>query len=110
MVKAYPLGQSDRPEAILWKPRSWQSGERAGVEVYQSEKRELMAGDLIRWTRTDEALGLLSPELARVETVRDGKVTVRSLTLTIRDSRPRENPLISPLLIRAYSIGITLTR
>ncbi len=81
-LKLTPLGQSDRPETILWKPRSWQSGERAGVEVYQSEKRELMAGDLIRWTRTDEALGLLSPELARVETISTGKVTVRLLTLT----------------------------
>ena len=28
-----------------------------------------MVGDLIRWTRTDEVLGMLSPELARVEAV-----------------------------------------
>ena len=73
-LKLTPLGQSDRPEAILWKPDHGKVGRRAGVEVYQSEKREFMAGDLIRWTRTDEALGLLSPELARVEIVRDGKV------------------------------------
>lgn len=92
-LKLTPLGQSDRPEAILWKPRSWHSGERAGVEVYHSEKRELMAGDLIRWTRTDEALGLLSPELARVDTIHDGKVTVRSLTLTDQGLTPQGKPI-----------------
>ena len=63
--------QLERPgsDPVLWKPQPYQSGKRAGVEVYEIERRELMAGDLIRWTRTDEALGLLSPELARVEAV-----------------------------------------
>ena len=63
--------QLERPgsDPVLWKPQPYQSGRRAGVEVYEVERRELMAGDLIRWTRTDEALGLLSPEVARVEAV-----------------------------------------
>ncbi len=63
--------QLERPgsDPVLWKPQPYQSGRRAGVEVYEIERRELMVGDLIRWTRTDEALGLLSPEVARVEAV-----------------------------------------
>ncbi len=63
--------QLERPgsDPVLWKPQPYQSGKRAGVEVYEIERRELMVGDLIRWTRTDEALGLLSPEVARVEAV-----------------------------------------
>ncbi len=63
--------QLERPgsDPVLWKPQLYKNGGRAGVEVYEIERRELMAGDLIRWTRTDEALGLLSPELARVEAV-----------------------------------------
>ena len=80
----------DQSEFILWKPKLWNSRQRAGVEVYQSEKRELMAGDLIRWTRTDEALGLLSPELARVEKVGGDKVLVRSLKLTDQGLTPED--------------------
>lgn len=71
-------------DPIIWKPRPWNQDRRSGVEVYTAEKRELMAGDLIRWTRTDEKLGLISPELAQVQAV-DPKtkiVTVRSLQLT----------------------------
>jgi conjugative transfer relaxase protein TraI len=63
--------QLERPDSdpVLWKPQPYKSGGRAGVEVYEIERRELMVGDLIRWTRTDEALGLLSPEMAQVEAV-----------------------------------------
>ena len=78
---------------VFWKPPVWQSNQRVGVEVYQKERRELMAGDLIRWTRTDEALGLLSPELARVESVNAGKVTVRSLALTAQGLRFQGEPI-----------------
>lgn len=82
-LRLTPLAKtSDQPELILWKPKLWNSRQRAGVEVYQSEKRELMVGDLIRWTRTNEVLGLLSPELARVEKVGEETVVVRSLKLT----------------------------
>ena len=88
-LRLTPIGKTDsQPEFILWKPKLWNSRQRAGVEVYQSEKRELMAGDLIRWTRTDEALGLLSPELARVEKVAGDKVQVRSLKLTDQGLTP----------------------
>ncbi len=90
-LRLTPMGQDNHSsEFILWKPKLWNSRQRAGVEVYQSEKRELLAGDLIRWTRTDEALGLLSPELARVEKVGGDKVTVRSLRLTDQGLTPED--------------------
>lgn len=110
--------QLERPgsDPVLWKPQPYRGGGRAGVEVYQVERRELMAGDLIRWTRTDEALGLLSPELARVEAVilppellpsvgegekpspqpppaQPAKIIVRSLQLTDEVLTPTGNPI-----------------
>ena len=80
-------------DPILWKPRPHQANERSGVEVYHAEKRELMAGDLIRWTRSDEALGLLSPELAQVESVSAKTVTVRSLQLMDEALIPQGKPI-----------------
>ncbi len=91
-------------DPVLWKPHPWKSGARAGVEVYQKDSRELQAGDLIRWTRTDEALGLLSPELARVESVvvektadleskKSAQVIVRSLQLTDQGLAPCGKPI-----------------
>ena len=77
----------------MGKPRPHQANERSGVEVYHVEKRELMAGDLIRWTRSDEALGLLSPELAQVESVSAKTVTVRSLQLTDEALIPHGKPI-----------------
>jgi conjugative transfer relaxase protein TraI len=97
-LRLTPMEQNnDQPEFILWKPKLWNSRQRAGVEVYQSEKRELMAGDLIRWTRTDEALGLLSPELARVEKVGGDKISVRSLKPTDQGLTPEDKVIELPV-------------
>ena len=97
-LRLAPMEQdNNQSEFILWKPKLWNSRQRAGVEVYQSEKRELMAGDLIRWTRTDEALGLLSPELARVEKVGEDKVLVRSLKLTDQGLTPEDKVIELPV-------------
>jgi hypothetical protein len=48
-------------ESIDWEPR------RAGkVEVYRAETRQLMAGDVIRWTRNDPDGGRRNGEMANV--------------------------------------------
>lgn len=65
---------------VLWQPPSFTAEKSAGMEVYQTATREIQAGDLIRWTRTDQALGLLSPELAKVEAIKGKHITVRPLT------------------------------
>jgi hypothetical protein len=106
--------QLERPgsDPVLWKPRPYQSGQRAGVEVYEIERRELMAGDLIRWTRTDEALGLLSPEMARVEAVILPSKTPETSTSAVaaageigKPSLPK--PPIDPAKIIVRSLELT---
>lgn len=106
--------QLERPgsDPVLWKPQPYRSGGRAGVEVYEIEHRELMAGDLIRWTRTDEALGLLSPELARVEAVILPSKTPEPLTPAgaaageIGKPSPQK-PSIDPATIIVRSLQLT---
>ncbi len=44
----------------------WQPFRHGKVEVYGREERELRAGDVIRWTRNDRALGRRNGNLARV--------------------------------------------
>ena len=39
------------------KPIVWEPRRAAKVEVYQEEKRTVMAGDRLRWTRNDRELG-----------------------------------------------------
>lgn len=106
--------QLERPgrDPVLWKPQPYRSGGRAGVEVYETERRELMAGDLIRWTRTDEALGLLTPELARVEAVMLPSKTPETATPVAAAVGEAEKPLpqkppIDPAKIMVRSLQLT---
>jgi conjugative relaxase-like TrwC/TraI family protein len=82
---------------MLWKPPQHDGNgpARIGVEVYHHESREILSGDLIRWTRSDKELGLLSPELVQVMHV-DNQAhtfTVRSVKFTgagvVHDGEPR---------------------
>jgi hypothetical protein len=86
--------QEKNESVFLWKPRdittlqnTGDRRDRMGVEVYRQDQREILAGDLIRWTRSDKELGLLSPELAQVTQVshpktRPTKIEVRPIQLT----------------------------
>ena len=58
---------------VRWKPGEI-AGRRGGSEVYQVERIELRAGDRIRWTRNDKALGLVNSRTAEVVGVEDGRV------------------------------------
>ena len=80
-------------ERLAWKPHHFSSQDRVGVEVYQAESREIQAGDLIRWTRTDKNLGLLSPELARVEKIQAEMVSVQPVACTDGGMTPQGAPL-----------------
>ena len=46
---------------------------------------------MIRWTRTEEALGLLNAELAQVEHVEEKHLIVRSLEPSEKGWLPTEN-------------------
>lgn len=69
-------------EQVIWQPKMEDNTIQRNVEVYQVEKRELMAGDLIRWTRTDKERGLLNPELAKVQRVDKNSVTLDHVKIT----------------------------
>ena len=78
---------------VAWKP-SEIGGRQGGTEVYRCESTGLRAGDRIRWTRNDKALGVVNSGMAEVLGVRNGRVTFRleeggTLTLTPGDPQLR---------------------
>ncbi|MDE0001399.1 MAG: conjugative relaxase [Rhodospirillaceae bacterium] len=78
---------------VAWKP-SEIGGRQGGTEVYRTESMELRAGDRIRWTRNDKALGVVNSGMAEVLGVRNGRVMFRleeggTLTLTPGDPQLR---------------------
>ena len=85
----------DGPEgsAVHWKP-SQVGGRQGGTEVYRRENIELRAGDRIRWTRNEAAMGLVNSGMAEVAGVKNGRVSFRledgrSLELDENDSQLR---------------------
>lgn len=79
--------EKENKELVFWRPSDGKS-EFAGVEVYKADGRELMQGDLIRWTRSDKNLGLLSPNLAIVESVSGKEVKLRFVDATREGLQP----------------------
>ena len=68
----------ENPEgsAVQWKP-SQIGGRNGGTEVYRAEALELRAGDRIRWTRNEAAMGLVNSGMAEVTGVKNGRVSFR---------------------------------
>ena len=63
-------------ETVAWKPAEV-GGRKGGTEVYRAEEIDLRAGDRIRWTRNDAALGLVNSRTAEVSEVGNGRVKLR---------------------------------
>ncbi len=61
---------------VRWKPGEI-AGRRGGSEVYRVETIGLRAGDRVRWTRNDQALGLVNSHTAEVTAVTGGRVSFR---------------------------------
>lgn len=84
--------QKPSGETIPWYPL--QSARQNRVQLYASEKRELLPGDQLRWTRTDKKRELISPELVRVERIEKENTWVTPLQMTDKglcaagDARP----------------------
>lgn len=53
----------------------------AQLEIYEAEKREIMAGMLLRFTRSDVTRGIIAAELAQVEKVVHSEVTLSPIAL-----------------------------
>ena len=68
--------EGPKGEEVPWRPRMAGAG-RGAVEVYRAESIELRAGDRIRWTRNDNALGLVNSGVAEVASVRGSRVSFR---------------------------------
>lgn len=88
----YLVLEKNNGQSIIWQPRLQEKLNRVGVEIYTQERREMMAGDLIRWTRTDKTLGLLSPELARVEMIENQAIQLTLVTVSPTGIRPQGEP------------------
>ena len=61
---------------VHWRP-SQIGGRQGGTEVYRRENIELRAGDRIRWTRNEAAMGLVNSGMAEVTGVKNGRVSFR---------------------------------
>ena len=61
---------------VAWKPGEV-GGRKGGTEVYRAEQIDLRAGDRVRWTRNDAALGLVNSRTAEVVSLGNGRVTFR---------------------------------
>jgi len=53
-------------KSIRWNPKILGAGKRNSVGVYQYDKRELLAGDHIRWTENDKERGVYNGDSATV--------------------------------------------
>ncbi|CAN5423706.1 hypothetical protein BH10PSE19_BH10PSE19_16310 [soil metagenome] len=63
------LLKDNSEKSFVYPLPSHTSKHNLNLEVYREEKRELMAGDLIRWTRTQKDLDYFSPEVLQVVAV-----------------------------------------
>ena len=70
------LLDGDEGGTVRWKPGEI-AGRRGGSEVYRAEAIGLRAGDRVRWTRNDKALGLVNSHTAEVVAVTGGRVSFR---------------------------------
>jgi conjugative transfer relaxase protein TraI len=78
-------------EQVIWRPKQLDKETYSGIEVYRVETREIMPGDLIRWTRSDKTIGLVNPNMARIESIDKGNVVLHQVKMTetgiIRDGK-----------------------
>lgn len=74
--------QKEDGQYVVWSPSQNAKEQWSPVEIYEKKAREIQAGDLIRWTRTDKARGFLSPELVKVEEVSRDKCLFRQINVT----------------------------
>lgn len=91
-------GRRDQPlslvrsdgEVISWRPDRETAGR---FNVYEVNKRELKAGDGIRWTDTHRKDGIINNERASVLSVSENAVRVRLQDGTERDFKPTDPQL-----------------
>ncbi len=87
-------------EQVIWRPKQLDKKTYSGIEVYRAEPREIMPGDLIRWTRSDKTIGLVNPNMARIESIDKNNVVLHQVKMTgtgiIRDGKSFEIQMNNP--------------
>ncbi|MFX6019409.1 hypothetical protein ABTF08_21265, partial [Acinetobacter baumannii] len=63
MAKGAIALKGEDGKAVDWRLRQWGTGE---VQVFESQRLELRAGDIIRFTRNDRDAGRVNGERAQV--------------------------------------------
>lgn len=87
------VGFSDRGtiklQKVDGKTLDWQPQQTAQIEVFRAERRELQAGDKIRFTRNDKDRGLNNGDVAYVKAINGDKATVQlkgqTVAIDLRD-------------------------
>ena len=77
--KVFLAGRDNK--IVTWNPGEI-AGKQGGSEVYRKERIELRAGDRVRWTANDKALGLVNSHTAEV-----AEVTKDRISLHLEDGR-----------------------
>ncbi len=85
MAKGAIALEGEDGKAVDWRLRQWGTGE---VQVFESQRLELRAGDTIRFTRNDRDAGRVNGERAQVL-----QVDADAGTATIRSSKGRSQTL-----------------
>lgn len=69
-------------EKVVYQLPNSRSKTPLAISVYHQEKRELRKGDWIRWTKSNPALGLLSPEYALVTNIEGNNALCQPMAFT----------------------------
>ena len=77
-------------ETVFYLPEA----EQGFVQLYQKEKREISPGDMLRWTRSDTALGLRNAEHVQVEHIENRCAWVRALAIGFEGFSPQGDAYI----------------
>lgn len=78
-------------------------GEQDPLRLFEVRPLDLHAGDRIRWTETDHKRGLLNADQARVVSIDDRRVTVRT-SLGAEHQLSRDDPMLGRLDL-AYALN-----
>ncbi|MFC1659669.1 MobF family relaxase [Pseudomonadota bacterium] len=62
---------------ILWNPNEKGGRRQGAIEVFETEKKELQQGDIIRWTKNDKELGLINSDIAEILKVNRNTLDVK---------------------------------
>ncbi len=86
--------QTNDGRKIVWNPSKVAGRSQNGVEVYRQEEREIKKGDLVRWTRNDNARDIRNAEIAEVTDIKGKNVTFqlssgKHIALNIDDPQNR---------------------